>query len=195
MQPPLNLYMLLLGSKAPGRHIEQHDVFFGIAAQVSELVPLLKKFWPEAGNTLHADGWRIIRQVDSYAVKVVEKQVAPFTSTPEKLFFINLGGYQPNKLEEQHYQVLTVQRDKAAAVRQSMQSLFYKTNTIKGTSANSHVDDKYGIDVDDIYEIEDLLMAEQKEQYRVMITPADNDTTDPVQLGYYRMDKLLKVKG
>ncbi len=25
------LYMLLLGSKVPGGHIEQHDIFFGIA--------------------------------------------------------------------------------------------------------------------------------------------------------------------
>ena len=163
-------------------------------ASECELVPLLKKFWPEAGNTLHADGWRIIRQVDGYAIRVIEKQTAT-VSAPEKLFFINLGGYQPNKLEEQHYQVLTVQQEKAAAVRQSMQSLFYKTNTIKGTSANSHVDDKYGIDVDDIYEIEDLLVPEQKDKYQLQVMKTDELTEDFIQLGYYRMEKLLKVKG
>jgi hypothetical protein len=35
----VKLFMLLLGSKAPGRHVEQHDFFFGIAASLRELVP------------------------------------------------------------------------------------------------------------------------------------------------------------
>lgn len=195
MEPSLSLYMLLLGSKPPGRHIEQHDVFFGIATAVSELVPLLKRFWPEAGNTLHADGWRKIQQVDGYAIRVSRKAGTVPPAAGPRLFFINLGGYQRDKLEEQHYQVLSVQHDKTAAVKQAMQTLFYKTNTIKGGSANSHIDDKYGIDVDDIYEIEDMLMPEQKEQYELLLTPTENETPDPVQLGYYRMDKLLKVKG
>jgi hypothetical protein len=41
--------MLLLGSKAPGRHVEQHDYFFGIASSLKEMVPAIKKFWRGGG--------------------------------------------------------------------------------------------------------------------------------------------------
>ena len=65
------LYMLLLGSKAPKRNVEQHDYFFGIANSLKELVPQIKAFWPEAGNSIHVDGWREVNNVDGYQVKVV----------------------------------------------------------------------------------------------------------------------------
>ena len=42
----LKLYMLLLGCKPPGRHTEQHDIFFGIAAELRDLVPEIQQFWP-----------------------------------------------------------------------------------------------------------------------------------------------------
>lgn len=51
----LKLFMLLLGSKPPGRHVEQHDFFFGITSSISELVPEIKNFWPEAGDRIHID--------------------------------------------------------------------------------------------------------------------------------------------
>ena len=185
--------MLLLGSKAKGRHIEQHDVFFGIATSIKELVPLLKKFWPEAGNSLHVDGWREVHYVNGYKVDIADKHEAVMNDTSNRLFFINLGGYQPNKLEEQHYMVLTAQKDRGVAIQEAKKTVFYKTNTIKGTSANSHIDDKYGIDVDDIYDIEEMLVDEQKNLYHIRLTQTDELIEDKVNLGYYRMDKLLKM--
>ena len=65
--------MLLLGSRAPGRHVEQHDFFFGIAIQLKDLIPEIKKFWPEAGNNIHVDAWREVNAVDGYQVRVVPK--------------------------------------------------------------------------------------------------------------------------
>ena len=107
------LFLLLLGSKAPGRNVEKHDYFFGIANNLKELIPAVKIFWPEAGNTIHLDGGREVNNVERYAIKVVLKEK---TSEPsiKKLFFINLGGYQTGKLEEQHYTLLTVQEDRGA---------------------------------------------------------------------------------
>jgi len=40
----LKLFMLLLGCKPPGRHTEQHDVFFGIARSLRDLVPEIQAF-------------------------------------------------------------------------------------------------------------------------------------------------------
>src|SRR5690242_11995511 len=101
--------MVLLGSKPLKRTVEQHDYFFGIAESLQELVPQMHEFWPEAGSSLHIDGWREVTLVEGYAVDVVPKTNTPETREVKRLFFINLGGYQSGKLEEQHYTLLTVQ--------------------------------------------------------------------------------------
>src|SRR5579863_166215 len=72
-----------------------------------------------------------------------------------RLFFINLGGYQENKFEEQHYNLLTVKVNRSAAFQEAKQTIFFRYNHFTG--AESHIDDKYGIDVDDLYEIEEML--------------------------------------
>ncbi|MDN3586495.1 DUF1543 domain-containing protein [Pedobacter aquatilis] len=181
------LFMLLLGSKAPKRNVEQHDYFFGIATSVKALVPKIKSFWPEAGSSIHIDGWREVNQVDGYEIKVIPRSENTEANN-HKLFFINLGGYQSNKLEEQHYAVLTVQQDKAQAIQDAKKTIFFKQNTIKG--ATSHIDDKYGIDVDDIYRVDDILDIDQKESYQLQITPTTNLIEDEIRLGYFKLDKL-----
>jgi len=188
--PTFKLYMLLLGSKAKGRHVEQHDIFFGIGTSLKELIPAIKTFWPEAGSSLHIDGWREVNAVDGYSVKVVLKENGVQQST-DKLFFINLGGYLSNKLEEQHYQVLTVQPDRALAIKEAKRAIFFKTNTISNVKgANAHIDDKYGIDVDDIYRIEEMLNEDDKQKYSIEISPSEGLPEDEIHLGYFRLDKL-----
>ena len=187
----LKLFMVLLGSKAPKRNVEQHDYFFGIGTSIKELVPEMKAFWPEAGSSLHIDGWREVTNVDGYAITVIPR-LDTLLDTQQKLFFINLGGYQSNKLSEQHHTVLTVQSDRAVAVQESKKTVFYKTNTLKG--ANSHIDEKYGIDVDDIYKVEEILSSSFKEKYHIQIEPATGLPEDEIILGYFRIDKLEKLK-
>ena len=86
------LYCILLGSKAPQRNVEQHDYFFGIAYNLNQLVPEIKAFWQEAGDTIHIDAWREVNKVDEYKIEVTLK-TENSASSEEKLFFINLGGY------------------------------------------------------------------------------------------------------
>lgn len=189
-QQNLKLYMLLLGSKAPGRHIEQHDFFFGIAASLKDLIPDIKAFWRGTSANLHIDGWREVNAVDGFQIKVVLKEEADLLSA-NKLFFINLGGYQSNKLEEQHYVVLTVQNNRALAIQQAKKTVFFRNNTIAGIKgANSHIDDKYGIDVDDIYNINEMLSPSLKDKYHIQITPSEGLPEDEIHLGYFRLDKL-----
>jgi len=187
---PLKLYMLLLGSKAPGRHVEQHDFFFGIATDLKELVPDIKKFWRGAVANVHIDGWREVNQIDGYQIKVVLKNDA-ITPSAEKLFFINLGGYVSGRLEEQHHVILSVNKDRTQAIQDAKKAVFFKTNTITTVKgANAHIDDKYGIDVDDIYNIQEMLPASHKAKYHIEIIPANNLAEDEIHLGYFRLDKL-----
>ncbi|MFC3561508.1 DUF1543 domain-containing protein [Pedobacter jamesrossensis] len=181
------LFMLLLGSKAPKRNVEQHDYFFGIAHSLKELVPQIKSFWPEAGNSIHVDGWREVNTVNGFEIKIIPREQA-VTTSENKLFFINLGGYQTNKLQEQHYVVLSVQSNRANAIQDSKKTVFFKTNSIKG--ANAHIDEKYGIDVDDIHRVDDILDKQQKENYHIQISPSSNLPEDEIHLGYFKLDKL-----
>jgi len=183
----LKLYMILLGSLAPNRNVEQHDYFFGIASSLKELVPSIRRFWPEAGDSIHLDGWREINHVDGYQIRVVLKGEEAITPS-KKLFFINLGGYTSGILEEQHYTVLSVHDERTQAIQQAKKTVFFKTNTLKG--AGSHIDEKYGIDVDDIYRIEDILAPEFKDNYQIQISPVAGLDEDVIQLGYFKLDKL-----
>ena len=189
----LKLYMLLLGSRAPGRHVEQHDFFFAIAHTLKELVPAIKAFWPEAGEKVHVDAWREVTNVDGYQIKIRKRNEVLTSSVQKKLFFINLGGYQENKFEEQHYTILTVKDNRTQAFKEAKSTFFFKHNHFKNAysrEANSHIDDKYGIDVDDLYEIEDILAPQQKEIYEIVVTPDTSLPEDKLHLGYFKLANL-----
>ena len=94
-------------------------------------------------------------------LKNESKQNSPF-----KLFFINLGGYKQNEFEEFHYKMIIAAADKAEAVNISKQTAFFKHTGFKGATA--HIDDKFGVDVDDVYEITDILPAGAKEKYSII---------------------------
>ena len=181
----LKLYMVLLGCKPKGRNTEQHDLFFGIGKSLSDIKNDILDFWKEADGKVHIDAWREVRLVDGYAISILKKEDH---QQKEKLFFINLGGYKQSEFEEFHYKMLTVAADKGTAIQRSKQTAFYKHTGFEG--AVSHIDDKYGIDVDDIYEIEDILPIHLKEQYSIQINKTETLNEDELHLGYLKIDKL-----
>jgi hypothetical protein len=183
------LFMMLLGCRPPGRHTEQHDVFFSIGTSIKELVPQIKKFWTGAGP-LHIDAWREVNWVNGFEVRVLplsENTAAPSDNSPA-LFFINLGGYKAGEFEEFHYKMLAVATHKREAIKQVKKTAFYKHTGFKG--APSHIDDKYGIDVDDLYQIEDILPAEVKKQYRIQLSPSVLANEDVLHLGYFKLSSF-----
>lgn len=180
------LYMVLLGCKPAGRHTEQHDVFFGIAAQLRDLIPDFKTFWPEAKGKLHVDGWREVQNVNGYRIQLVPREQA----LPQaiKLFFINLGGYKPGEFEEFHYKMLVAAPTKAEAVRVAKQTAFFKHTGFAG--ANAHIDDQYGVDVDDVVEVEEILPASTRERFALQFEVAASLQEDQLQLGYFKLSLL-----
>ena len=182
--------MLMLGGRPPGRNTEQHDMFFGIGETMKDLVPAIKAFWPEAVGNLHVDAWREVNFVNGYRVEVVPKAQAnnDTQENTDKLFFLNLGGYKPGEFDEFHYKMLVVAPDMGKAAAQGRNSAFYKHTGFKG--AASHIDDKYGVDVDDLQEVKDMLPEEVKQQYSLKLTPAATTVEDEISLGYFQLHKL-----
>ncbi|MBN8787737.1 MAG: DUF1543 domain-containing protein [Terrimonas sp.] len=182
------LFMLLLGCKPKGRNTEQHDIFFGIAAHLKALSGDIADFWPEVKGKIHIDAWREVNYVDGFKIEAKEKPSNEEAGGKEKLFFLNLGGYKKDDFEEYHYKILQVCGDKGAAIQRAKQTAFYQHTGFEG--AVSHIDDKYGVDVDDIYEIADILPQKFKEQYSIIISKADAIQHDELHLGYLTLEKL-----
>ena len=176
------LFMLLIGASPPGRNIEQHDVFFGIGETIKELIPDIDSFWP-GNNKLHIDAWREVTNVNGYKIEVVLKN-SNVQSSASKLFFINLGGYKQTEFEEFHYKMVIAAADRSEAINISKKTAFFRHTGFKGATA--HIDDKYGVDVDDVHEIADILPKHTKEKYGLLVTPAETISEDEIHLGYFK---------
>ncbi|MBG6061144.1 hypothetical protein IWX83_000920 [Flavobacterium sp. CG_9.1] len=188
MEQKLKLYMIMLGCTPEGRFTEQHDIFFGIGSSLKELVPHMKSFWPEAKGKIHIDAWREVTVVDDFLIEIIPNKNA-VTASSEQLFFINLGGYKENEFEEYHYKMLAVANRLALATKKSKTTAFYKHYGFKG--AESHVDEKYGIDVDDVYKVVDMLPAQFKAEHALKITKSDtNCQEDTLHIGYVKLNKI-----
>lgn len=178
--------MVLMGCKPEGRFTEQHDIHFGVAAEISDLKQNLIECWPEAKGKIHIDAWRCVTNVDGFAISIHR---SPQLERALKLYFINLGGYKPDYFGEPHYMMLTVAEDKTSAIKNAKSTDFYRNMGFEG--APSHVDDKYGVDVDDIYDLEEILSPEVRAQFHIHIQPSGVLANDKLHLGYLPLSKLL----
>lgn len=181
------LFMVLLGATPKGRNIEQHDLFFGIAHTIKDLVPEMDAFWPEANGKVHIDAYRIVNKVGAYKVEVVAKSEEAKAEL-NSLFFLNLGGYKRGEFEELHYKMLVVSNQKALAIKEAKETAFYKHTGFDG--AVSHIDDKFGVDVDDVFEIQDILSEETKRKYALRFSEGADLPEDELLLGYMPITKL-----
>ena len=179
--------MLLIGCLPEGRKTEQHDVFFGIGASVKEVLEEAIASWPEAKASFHLDAWREVTVVDNYAITVMN------SGTPKTnlhLFFLNLGGYKKNEFEEFHYKMLVVAENKNEALKKAKQTAFFKHTGFKG--AHAHVDEKYGVDVDNVYLVKNILPANYKKELHLVIEPlgTGDEKEDFIHLGYFRPQQV-----
>jgi hypothetical protein len=186
----LKLYMILVGCTPKGRNTEQHDVFFGIGSSLKDLMPAVAEFWPETKGRFHLDAWREVTLVDGWQINVIDRKDA-VAEASQHLFFINLGGYKPNEMEEFHYKMVATGADRNEAIKKSKATAFFKHMGFKG--ATSHIDDKYGVDVDDLANVEDILPASTRQLYALQLTPAtEGQQEDELHLGYFKLSNILK---
>ena len=182
----MKLFYIILGCTPKGRNIEQHDVFFGIAETLKDLVPAMKNFWPEAEGKIHIDCYQEVKFADGYKVKIVDKK---FESNENQLFFINLGGYKPGFFEEFHEQHLMVGKSMGDVVKRVKKTEFYKTMGFE--NAVSHIDDKHGVDIDDIFAVSDILPEEMKQKYSIILEKSEMENQqNPMEIGYLKIDKI-----
>lgn len=91
------LFMVQLGARPKGRLIEQHDMFFGVADQLVDLIPAINHHWPEVKNKWHIDAYRKVSKVGDYKIEWVQENCTESNQRPiEPLQTL------ANKLDNQH---------------------------------------------------------------------------------------------
>lgn len=179
--------MIMLGCRPEGRRTEQHDIFFGIGKSLKEMIPHIHQFWPEAKGRIHIDVWREVTVAGNYSISILPK--GSVINQADHLFFINLGGYKRNEFDEFHYKMVTVGENLAMATKKAKETTFYKHYGFEG--AVSHIDDKFGIDIDDAFSVEDILSTTFTDQFDIHITKSETILQeDELHIGYLKLEKI-----
>ena len=144
----------------------------------------MKNFWKDA--KIHVDCYQEVRFADGFEVKVIEKNSEKLS---DQLFFINLGGYKLGHFEEFHEQHLMVGKSLSDVIKRVKQTDFYKTMGF--ANAVSHIDDKHGVDIDDIFKVNDLLPQEMREKYSLVLEKSGEiEQKNFIKLKYLKIDKI-----
>ena len=101
----LSLFIVVLGGRSLKSNIEIHDVRWVLGESLEDTFPELRKQWIGKLNGLHIDSYKRIRYVAWYkkAISKYNKQNSiNHKIEGEYLLFINLGGYNPKKMYEEH---------------------------------------------------------------------------------------------
>lgn len=104
-----NLFMVMLGGRHARANTEVHDVVFVIGNTLQETYPQLKNVWFGEKKGLHIDAWMQINAVQGegrhYQIQFADTQP---NLHDEKLWLINLGGYDAREFGELHRYILVV---------------------------------------------------------------------------------------
>ena len=113
------LFMVYLGGSAPKANIELHDIQFAVAETIEDTFPQLKANWFGNAKGLHMDSYKEIKGADGYEISL---QNHPQHKN-RNLYFINLGGYQRDRLNELHEFNLYVAESAPEAKKRAMNCL------------------------------------------------------------------------
>ncbi len=182
----LSLFIVVLGGRSLKSNVEIHDVRWVLGETIEDTFPELRKQWIGKNNGLHIDSYKCIKYIDGYKIVISKNKKdnsKEFPTSEESLWFINLGGYNPQKMYEEHEFSLVVAKEAKDAKKKA--KINWKSNLNK-----KHNDDYSGIknfeQFDDIHSIKKIkswvitLIPDKKKR---------NQELNPDWYGYMRIDK------
>ena len=141
-----NLFMVMLGGRHARANTEVHDVVLAVGEELEETYPQLRNAWFAEQKGLHIDAWAKINGVafegQKYQLQFANAQP---NQSSQKLFLINLGGYDTNEFGELHRYVLVVAQN-AMVAKQKGKAYFAQHWQKQHTDRVLDVDDCIAID-------------------------------------------------
>ena len=182
----LSLFIVVLGGRSLKSNIEIHDVRWVIGESLEDTFPQLREQWFGKISGLHIDSYKCIKYVDGYEI-VISKSNKDNLNHPQigdlKLWFVNLGGYNPKKMYEEHEFNLIVAKKAIDAKKKAKRNWEANLN-------NKHNDDYSGINyleqVDDLHPI-------KIENWEINLIPDPEERNErliPDWYGYRRIDEF-----
>jgi hypothetical protein len=98
----MKIFMIYIGGATETSLIELHDIRFVVAKTLKDTEEALKASWWGTPGSLHMDCWGALESADGHNLHLKPE---PYTGE-DKLFFVNLGGYDPGEFTELHKNVL-----------------------------------------------------------------------------------------
>ena len=190
---PLNkfLFLVVVGGRSPKANIELHDVRWVIGSKIEDTFDQLRNDWFGADNGLHIDSYKKIDSIDGYKINLRNKE----NNEPKnkifkkdkihnkKLWFVNIGGYDPSSMQEKHEFGLIVASSPSEAKTKAKSKWLIDCK-------KRHKDDisalKKFTDVDDCEVIKNI------KNWEIELTLNDNyveEQNTPDWFGYMRIDK------
>ena len=117
------LFLVVLGGKAKKANVELHDVRWVVGSRIEDTFDVLRNDWFGNLEGLHIDSYKKIKHVDGYKInlknienkKLKNKKFFNGNAVKKNLWFVNIGGYDPNSMQEKHEFGLVVASSKLEA--------------------------------------------------------------------------------
>lgn len=120
----MKLFVFYIGGDTATSLVELHDVRFAVGKKLEDAYPALKASWWGRPESLHLDCWGELTSADGHNISL---KAEPPPADQEKLWFVNLGGYDPEQFTELHKNVFVVAPNESKAkVRALKQILDWK---------------------------------------------------------------------
>ena len=136
------LFLVVLGGRTDQSLIELHDVRFVVGGCIEDTYPELRRQWFGRRRGLHLDSYMAVHCIDGWRVTLEPEP----SSEKQRLWFVNLGAYQPDSLAELHRFGLVVAPSLQAA---------------KATAKKRWLLDALQQHKDDLSAVDDCLLIEQ----------------------------------
>ena len=108
----MHLFVIYIGGIHKDALIELHDIRLIAAAAIEDTYDYLRSSWWGEAKSLHLDAYGILNYADGYDISLSNE--APELNE-QKLYFVNLGGYDSKKFTELHENVFVVAEDQVKA--------------------------------------------------------------------------------
>ena len=185
------LFLVVVGGRSPKANVELHDVRWVIGTKIEDTFDQLRNDWFGSNNGLHIDSYKKIDSIDGYKINIrnkVNRESKNKTLKKErisnkKLWFVNIGGYDPSSMQEKHEFGLVVASSPSEAKNKAKSKWLIDCK-------KKHKDDisvvKNFTDVDDCEVIKYI------KDWEIELTLNDNyveEKNTPDWFGYMRIDK------
>ena len=141
-----SLFIVMLGGRHARANTEVHDVVLAVGDSLEDVYPQLKNAWFGEQKGLHIDAWAQIYGVafegKNYQIQFTD--AAP-NQADQKLYLLNLGGYDAGEFGELHRYVLVVAQN-AMVAKQRGKAYFAQHWQKQHTDRVLDVDDCIAID-------------------------------------------------